>query len=214
MKKLLSIALGAAMLLSLAACGSTPADDNNTTDTPNGDAAVTSSADTGSPDEVIDEEEPVEEDIKPIDLLNTVWSGYAEDDKFPGAGGENMDGPGEMTGDYGNSETVEYMLLLPAADYDKVSAAAALMHMLNANTFTCGAYNVIDSNDTETIASDIREKIKNNQWMCGFPEKMFVATYKNCIISAFGHEEIIETFKTNLTAAYPEVSFVYEEDVF
>ncbi len=209
MKKLLAIALSAAMLASLVACGNTPADDANTPDTPNEDTAVTDSADTGSPDE----EEPVEENIKPIDLLNTVWSGYAEEDKFPGAGGENMDGPGEMTGDFGSAETIETMLLLPAADYDKVSDTACLMHMMNANTFTCGVYSVNDSADTETITSDIKERIMNNQWMCGFPDKMFVATYNNCVISAFGNGEIMDMFKTKLTEAYPETEFVYEENI-
>ncbi len=213
MKKLLAIALSAAMLLSLTACGNTPADDAGTSDVSTGDTSVTDPADTGSSDEVIEPEEPVEEDIKPIDLLNTVWSGYDEDDKFAAAGGESMDGPGEMTGDFGSAETVETMLLLPAADFDKVSDIACLMHMMNANTFTCGVYSVVDSADTETITSDIHDKIIYNQWMCGFPEKMFVATYNNCIISAFGNGEIMDIFKENLTAAYPDVSFVYEEDL-
>lgn len=213
MKKLLALALASAMVLSLAACGNTPADDANTTDPANVDTSAADSADTSLPDEVIEPEEPAEENVKPIDLLNTVWSGYAEDEKFAAAGGENMDGPGEMTGDFGSAETIETMLLLPAADYDKVSDTACLMHMMNANTFTCGVYSVVDSANTETITSDIHDKVINNQWMCGFPEKMFVATYSNCVISAFGNAEIMDMFKEKLTAAYPEVSFVYEEDL-
>lgn len=213
MKKLLALALASAMVLSLAACGSTPADDANNTDPANVDTSAADSADTSLPDEVIEPEEPAEENVKPIDLLNTVWSGYAEDEKFAAAGGENMDGPGEMTGDFGSAETIETMLLLPAADYDKVSDTACLMHMMNANTFTCGVYSVVDSANTETITSDIHDKVINNQWMCGFPEKMFVATYSNCVISAFGNAEIMDMFKEKLTAAYPEVSFVYEEDL-
>lgn len=213
MKKLLAIALAAAMLASLAACGNTPADAPDTTDAPGGNTSVTDSGDADAADETVGEEEPVLTDIKPIDLLNTVWSGYADDEKFAAAGGENMDGPGEMTGDFGSAETIETMLLLPAADYDKVSDTACLMHMMNANTFTCGVYSVVDSADTETITSDIKEKIMNNQWMCGFPEKMFVATYNNCVISAFGNGEIIDMFKTKLTEAYPETEFVYEENI-
>lgn len=211
MKKLFAIALAAVMLASLAACGNTPADTPDATDAPDSNPSVTDSGDTT--DEVVDEEAPVSADVKPIDLLNTVWSGYAEDEKFAAAGGENMDGPGEMTGDFGSAETIENVLLLPAADFEKVSDTACLMHMMNANTFTCGVYSVVDSADTETITSDIKDKIVNNQWMCGFPEKMFVATYNNCIISAFGNGEIMDMFKAKLTEAYPEVSFVYEEDL-
>lgn len=211
MKKLFAIALAAVMLASLAACGNTPADTPDATDAPDSNPSVTDSGDTT--DEVVDEEAPVSADVKPIDLLNTVWSGYAEDEKFAAAGGENMDGPGEMTGDFGSAETIENVLLLPAADFEKVSDTACLMHMMNANTFTCGVYSVVDSADTETITSDIKDKIVNNQWMCGFPEKMFVATYNNCIISAFGNGEIMDMFKTKLTEAYPETEFVYEEDL-
>ncbi len=211
MKKLFAIALAAVMLASLAACGNTPADTPDATDAPDSNPSVTDSGDTT--DEVVDEEAPVSADVKPIDLLNTVWSGYAEDEKFAAAGGENMDGPGEMTGDFGSAETIENVLLLPAADFEKVSDTACLMHMMNANTFTCGVYSVVDSADTETITSDIKDKIVNNQWMCGFPEKMFVATYNNCIISAFGNGEIMDMFKAKLTEAYPETEFVYEEDL-
>lgn len=203
MKRLLALALSIAMLLSLAACGSTPADDVNTPDNP----AV------NTPDDTIGEEEPAIADIKPIDLLNTVWSSYADDEKFAAAGGENMDGPGEMTGDFAGAEMAETMLLLPAADYDKVSDVACLMHMMNANTFTCGVYSVVDSANTDTVTTDIKDKIMNNQWMCGFPDKMFVATYANCVISAFGNAEIMDMFKEKLSAAYPDVSFVYEENV-
>ena len=211
MKKLFAIALAAVMLASLAACGNTPADTPDATDAPDSNPSVTDSGDTT--DEVVDAEAPVSADVKPIDLLNTVWSGYAEDEKFAAAGGENMDGPGEMTGDFGSAETIENVLLLPAADFEKVSDTACLMHMMNANTFTCGVYSVVDSADTETITSDIKDKIVNNQWMCGFPEKMFVATYNNCIISAFGNGEIMDMFKAKLTEAYPETEFVYEEDL-
>ena len=211
MKKLFARALAAVMLASLAACGNTPADTPDATDAPDSNPSVTDSGDTT--DEVVDEEAPVSADVKPIDLLNTVWSGYAEDEKFAAAGGENMDGPGEMTGDFGSAETIENVLLLPAADFEKVSDTACLMHMMNENTFTCGVYSVVDSADTETITSDIKDKIVNNQWMCGFPEKMFVATYNNCIISAFGNGEIMDMFKAKLTEAYPETEFVYEEDL-
>ncbi len=207
MKKLLAATLSAAILLSLAGCGGTPVDD---AEAPGGDGVVTDSDYGDSQDEVIEPEEPA---VKPIDLLNTVWDSYDEDDRFSAAGGENMGGPGEMTGDLGSAEAVETMLLLPASDYDKVSDVACLMHMMNANTFTCGVYSVVDSADTEAITADISDKIMNNQWMCGFPDKMFVATYGNCIISAFGNADIMDKFKENLTAVYPEVSFAYEQDV-
>lgn len=210
MKKLLAIVSCAVMLLSLAACGENdsdtpqnPVDDNQVVDNVQDDAA-------NNQDDVVPNET---EEVSPLELLNNVWNNYAEDDKFSAVGGETMNGPGEMTGDFSSAEAIENMLLLPASDFEKVSNPASLMHMMNANTFTCGAYTVLNTEDIAAIAADIKEKITTNQWMCGFPDKMFVASYGNCILSAFGNAEVIDTFKENLKAVYPEVDMIYEEDI-
>lgn len=203
MKRFLTIFLCAVMVLSLAACGNTNDDDNNKK--PDNDNQVENPAEEETPDDAVS--------YVPLDILNTVWDSYAEEDKFAAAGGENMDGPGEMTGDYGSSDMLDYLLGLPVDCADMVTDVACLMHMLNANTFTSGAYKVVESADAALVAEAIKNNILNRQWMCGFPEKMFVASVGDCLVSAFGHEEVMAKFKENLVAAYPETIFICEEDL-
>lgn len=214
MKKLLAALLAAAMLLSLSACGDkeTPDDtpNTNTPDTSDQDSGVSDSENPGQDIVTPDEEEDVV--YVPLDVLTTVWNNYPEDVKFPAAGGEVMDGPGALTGDFGTAESLDNLLAIPTADFDKISEPACLMHMMNANTFTCGAYTVGDA-DREALTKSVNDAIMNRQWMCGFPEKMFVATLGDCVISAFGHTDAMDTFKSTLTQQYPDTVFVYESNI-
>ena len=98
MKRILSAALCAALLLTLCACGAAPAE----------------SADTPA---------------SPLELLETVWNTYSDDEKFPAAGGDyseenQRDGaPGAFS--TADTDTLEYMLGFPAAEAGKIDAAAS-----------------------------------------------------------------------------------------
>lgn len=35
------------------------------------------------------------------------------------------------------------------------------------------------------------------QWMCGFPDKLVVISVDDYLVSVFGNEELVNTFKTN-----------------
>ena len=141
MKKFLTLLLAAAMTLSLAACGS-KTDDNS------GNNSQPASA---------------------LELLNAVWANYSDDDKFPAAGGDfdeaNMteDAPGNFSVEDGDA--LDYSLSFPAADAGKLSDAASLTHMMNANTFTAGAFHVASSSDVDSVVSDLKDNIMNRQWM-------------------------------------------------
>ena len=75
-----------------------------------------------------------------LELLQTVWNSYADDEKFSVIGGdaseENMttDAPGKF--DTADSAALDSMLGFPAGEADKIDDAASLVHMMNANTFT------------------------------------------------------------------------------
>ena len=109
--------LSALLLLSLAACG----DKNNASgDKP---AAPTSA----------------------LNILETVWNTYGEDEKFAVAGGDfsetnaREDAPGVF--DLKDRALVDSELGLP--ETAAVDEAASLVHMMNANTFTAAAYHAI-----------------------------------------------------------------------
>lgn len=152
-----------------------------------------------------------------LTLLNTIWDSYGEDEKFSAMGGdfseENMvDG---APGNYGieDASMLDYSLGLPEASASMIDGAASLVHMMNANTFTCGAFHVSSSDDVQAVADSLRENILQRQWMCGFPDKLIVITVGDYVISAFGNEELIDTFKTRATSAYEAAELVYEEPV-
>jgi len=187
MKKFLTLLLAAAMTLSLAACGS-KTDDNS------GNNSQPASA---------------------LELLNAVWANYSDDDKFPAAGGDfdeaNMteDAPGNFSVEDGDA--LDYSLSFPAADAGKLSDAASLTHMMNANTFTCGALRVKNGDDAAKLAEDLRDAIQNKQWMCGFPDKLVIATLGNYVVSVYGDEELVNTFRDKLQAAYSDAAIAYDE---
>ncbi|MCM1057139.1 MAG: bacteriocin transport accessory protein [Firmicutes bacterium] len=152
-----------------------------------------------------------------LTLLNTIWDSYGEDEKFSAMGGdfseENMvDG---APGNYGLEDTamLDYSLGLPEASASMVDGAASLVHMMNANTFTCGAFHVSSSDDVSAVADSLRENILQRQWMCGFPDKLVVITVGDYVISAFGNEELIDTFKARTMSVYEAAKVVYEEPV-
>ena len=125
-------------------------------------------------------------------LLTAVWDAHSDDEKFPAAGG-----------DYEN----------PVEDAAKIDGAASLSHMMNANTFTCGAFHVTSKDDVETVASDLRDAIQSKQWMCGFPDKLVIFTYDQYVVSLYGDEELVNTFRDKFTATYSDSTIAYDEAI-
>lgn len=187
MKRALSLALAFVLALTLTACGK---------------------KDTGT-----DSDSNVPADA--LTLLNTVWDSYTDDEKFPAAGGDyehSVDGaPGAF--DISDTDNLTYLLSVPAEDADKLDDAASLMHMMNANTFTCGAFHVTSKDDVETVASDLRDAIQSKQWMCGFPDKLVIFTYDQYVVSLYGDEELVNTFRDKFTATYSDSTIAYDEAI-
>ena len=128
MKKITSLALALALALTLTACGKK----DNTAGS--GDSSIPADA---------------------TALLTAVWDAHSEDEKFPAAGGdyENPveDAPGAVS--IADADNLNYMLTLPLEDAGKIDAAASLSHMMNANTFTCGAFHVTSKDEEQTYYS-------------------------------------------------------------
>lgn len=187
MKKTLSLILALVMALTLIACGKQDGGEETGSSAP-ADA---------------------------LTLLETVWSSYSEDEKFPAAGGDydhSVDGaPGAF--DLSNTDNLTYMLTVPAEDASLIDDAASLMHMMNMNTFTCSALRAADAENAATLAEHMRDAIAGKHWMCGFPDKLVVITLENYVVSMYGNEELINTFRDKLTAAYSDAAIAYEEAI-
>lgn len=152
-----------------------------------------------------------------VALLTQVWSRYSDSDKFPTVGGgpegDDMTENAPGVFDIGDADVLDSRLVFPAASAGKIDSAASLMHMMNANTFTCGAFHAANAGDVAGLCAAIRDNVKQRQWMCGFPEKLVIVTVDDYIVSFFGSGGLTETFKTQLTAAYPAAEVYCDEPV-
>ena len=192
MKKKIALLLLTVMAISLVACGEKDTANNN-------DAAKDG-----------------KQAESALDVLQSTWETYEDENKFAAAGGDSqnmvMDEPGNF--DAANTEELNAILGFPADAAGKIDDVASLMHMMNANTFTSGAYHVTNADDVQGVADALKESIMNRQWMCGFPETLIIVKVNdNYLVSAFGNGEIIETFKTKLTGVYADATVVYEESL-
>ena len=183
MKKVISLMLAMVMVLGLAACGAK-------------NDAATDIADSTT-------------------LLSNVFAAYAEDEKFPIGGGSGeamvMDAPGAL--DVSDAETMDFMVGLPVDSAAMIDDAASAMHMMNANTFTAGCYRVTDSANVEAVVSALQSNIQARQWMCGIPEGLVIYTVGNYVVSAFGAQELLDTFTAHLSATYENATEVVAEAI-
>ena len=193
MKKIIALVMVAVLMLTFAACGG---------NTDNGDSNK--------------DETSAVAIASPVELLNKVWASFGDEEKFPVAGGDmteanmNMEGPGV----YGLEDAEGFAAIthFPAASMAKIDAAATLMHMMNANTFTCAAYHVVDA-DMAALATEVKDSVMATQWMCGFPEKLAIVTVGEYMVSYFGNADLVGAFTAKLQAAYPTATVVVDEAI-
>lgn len=150
-----------------------------------------------------------------LTILNAIWNTYSDEEKFPAAGGDSehaVDGaPGSF--DVSNADSLSYLLTFPADDASLIDSAASLVHMMNLNTFTCGAFHVADANNVARLADDLRTTIQAKRWMCGFPDKLVIVTVGQSVFSVYGNEELVNTFRDKLAESYPDTVIVSEDPI-
>lgn len=189
MKKVLSVLLALTMVLSLAACGS-----KNTEET-------------GAIQEV---------PATAVEILEKTWAEYAESEKFAIIGGNVeagiMDTPANYDMEY--AENMTYNLLVPADQIADVAEAASMIHMMNANTFTCGVFRMAEGVSAADFGAAMQAAVQGNMWMCGFPETLLIkdiaGTY---VLVAFGLNDTMTTFEKHLAEVYPNAETLYSEPI-
>ena len=151
-----------------------------------------------------------------VQILEDVWAGYEESEKFAIAGGdyENMimDAPGAVN--VADGETLDALLGFPAASAGLIDDGASMMHMMNQNTFTAGVYHVTKADNVQAVADAVKENIMNRQWMCGFPDDLVVYSVgTNYVAAVFGAEDIVDNFEESLEGYYASTKILYDEDL-
>lgn len=167
------------------------------------------------PTETPAEDKPAAAVDDALTILNAIWNTYSDEEKFPAAGGDSehaVDGaPGSF--DVSNADSLSYLLTFPADDASLIDSAASLVHMMNLNTFTCGAFHVADANNVARLADDLRTTIQAKRWMCGFPDKLVIVTVGQSVLSVYGNEDLVNTFRDKLLASYSAATAVYDEAI-
>ena len=197
MKKMISALLALVMVLSLTACGAK-----------------------NEPAETVQIESA-------LSVLENTWAKFPEDEQFYVYGGDmethtqKMEqdetyqmpvGPGAYDMTYG--ENLPYILLIPAEQIANVDEAATMIHGMLANNFTSGVVHLAEGTEVAAFTAAVHEAIKNNPWMCGFPEQELIADLgSNYVLIAFGVNDAMNPFQTHFVEAYPSAQIVYNDNL-
>lgn len=189
MKKWIAMLLVLTMTLGLAACGNKNGGEETTTGI---------------------------QEVKPtsaLEILQTVWNAYGEDEKFFAMGGDmnNLveNGPGKYSLE---DEGLTATLLVPEDQIANIDDAASMVHGMMLNNFTCGVYHV--TGDADAFAKVMRDTIAANPWICGTPEKLIVAVIGGeYVLALFGIEDAVNPFEAQLKKAYPSADLKYNEAI-
>ncbi len=218
MRKLALLSVMAVSVVALSACGKK--DNNVNPGTTESTSQIESTSETETTTEATQEpsKEADESDAQgAVKLLDDIWAVYGEDDKFPVAGGDyNPDNArDDAAGKYGleDSAAINDVFGIAEDDVALIDDVASLGHMMNANTFTAGAFHVTDKENVAAIAEHLKDGILEKQWMCGFPDVLVVYQVDDYIVSAYGLTDIIDTFSANLSEVYPDAVELYKENI-
>lgn len=209
MKKFFAIILASLMMLTLASCGAKKNDTPETT----------------IPETSPNTEEQTNEETKAestetvggaLSVIDSIWSKYAEEEKFPCGGGdsENANYEAPASFDITKTDELDSTLGLPASLTENITDAASFMHMMNVNTFTGACYSLKEGTDASEFAKTLKDNILSRQWICGIPETLVIINVDGThILSAFGAKDIINTLKTHTEEAFSDMIIMVETAV-
>lgn len=198
MKKLIALMMALAIVASFAACGEKKTETENTT-VPTTQEVVEDT--TGETTEMITGGDATFDDLEigdtttAVEILEYAWMGMGAERQPSAIGGhfsaEYTGGP--YTYELAYAEDLAATLLLPADQMDAVIDAATVVHMLNANSLTAGVIKLSEGTDVKAFADAVADRISNNQWMCGFPEKMsIIQINEDYLFVAYGLIELLD----------------------
>ncbi|MCH5205170.1 MAG: hypothetical protein J1F03_10495 [Oscillospiraceae bacterium] len=201
MKRITAIILAALATLTLSACSNDEPKDNSNNS--NNSVNSTPTENSSSSEEQTNSEPAGSAYADPAAVLEAVWGAYPEGDKFPIMGGSTdvaMDYDGKP-GPFTLTMTDEMKSSLKVTDsiIPQIKSVASMIHMMNANTFTCAAFEV--DGDINAFSTALVDSVNSTHWMCGIPETVITVKTGNYLIMAFGNGEVMEKFKTAATAA-------------
>ena len=67
--------------------------------------------------------------------------------------------------------------------------------------------------DAAALAKKVEQNIQSRQWMCGFPDKLVIASAGGCLVVLFGAEDLLNTFRDKLAAAYSDTTVLADAPI-
>ncbi len=204
MKKVLAFLLAVMLLCAFAGCEKAPQMQKDPTqpsipqETPNQDP----------------EDMPVVTDNPALSIMLNIWEQFKgnKEDYIGGCNTEyQMATPWQV--DLSEEDFLQGTLLIPEEELGRITAAASLMHSLNTNHLTVGAVVLEEGTDYEAFAAKVKEKILQNQWVCGRPGGMRLVKVENCLLIIYGSGTYSGGFVSALNEVYPEAETVYQEAI-
>ncbi len=149
-------------------------------------------------------------------VLSQVVEAYGEDELFSMYGGDQenavMDAPGKF--DISKTEELENVLGLPSDQISNIEDGASMVHMMNANTFTGGAFRLKEDADVDAFADSVKSCILAKQWICGQPDTLVIINVDGrYVITAYGEAGIMEIFKKNALSALDGAQVIIEAPI-
>ena len=86
---------------------------------------------------------------------------------------------------------------------------ATIQHMMNANTFFAAAFKV-DSAKASTIADTMKKNIQGNHWMCGMPDTLIIFSVGDYLVVNYGADDIVQIFKKGLSDTFKDGKILVE----
>ena len=113
-----------------------------------------------------------------------------------------------------NAGDLNYFLHIPDGQIANIDEAATLTHMINLNSFSSGAVHLKSGVSAADLAKAVRDEIKEMRWMCGFPDRLMIATVgETYVLIAFGTEDYMSVFSAKLSAAFRGAQILYDEPI-
>lgn len=139
------------------------------------------------------------------ELYTAIWESYEEDEKFSVAGGDydhaNMEAP-DTFDIQAHTEDFQTIVLVPDNMLTELdNDVTTLQNMMNTNTFSSAVMKLKDASKAAELAEQYKTAVQGTVWMCGFPDTVVVLSAGDYLITAYGEDEAIQTFKDKCTAS-------------
>ena len=231
MKKLLAFFLTTTLLLLTVSCGmksndgQIPGEGDPTTDNkhPNDQTDMNGGMNEDKPNDTTPEQNG--ENNAPLtyqnahELLAGIWSRHGEDERFPIMGGdydnvvENAPGAFDITHPDAGAN-IDSLYSFPSEELEQISSAAGMVHGMNANIFTCGAFQVKEGQDPAACAERIKNHILTKQFICGSPEQLTILSLPgNYLISVYGTADAVASFVQKATSSIADTAVIAQQEL-